>query len=121
MSRLSAEEQRLIEAALAEGRVTRCRTGASAFAVEYLWCDRARTLVPVDGKGLGWRGGASFRAHMTARDRRVWDRRGKVKALMLAGRSGRDIATALGVPIHTIYSDAAQLGLRFGDLAAGVS
>jgi hypothetical protein len=121
MSRLSAEEQRLIEQALAEGRVTHCPTGASAFAVEYRWCDKARTLVPVDGNGMNWRGGASFNAHRNARDKRVWERRGKVKQMMLEGVHAKEIAGRLKVPLGTIYDDARRLGRSFRDVAEGVA
>ncbi len=121
MSRLSAEEQWLIEQDLSEGRVTHCPTGASAFAVEYRWCGEARTLVPVDGNGMNWRGGASFNAHRNARDKRVWDRRGKVKQMMLDGVHAKEIAHRLQTPISTIYQDAQRLGLSFVDMEKGVA
>ena len=41
-SRITEEERRLIDEAVAEGRVTRVSIGASAFKQEYIWASGGR-------------------------------------------------------------------------------
>ena len=58
-SRITEEERRLIDEAVAEGRVTRAPIGASAFKQDYIW-SHGMKLVPVgtpefQKPGYAWR------------------------------------------------------------------
>lgn len=44
-ARLSAEERRLIDEAVAQGRVTKLRPGETARDAEWQWCPKSRSLI----------------------------------------------------------------------------
>lgn len=102
---LTPEERRLIDTAIARGRVRRIPRGVSGLQ-RYRWKDG--DLVAIEGGAAhAGRKRRQSRAH-----RGVQARRAQVRVLFDRGLTGPAIAEALGVDLRTIYNDVAKLGLR---------
>lgn len=113
---ITPEERAMIDAKVAAGKVTRCPTGKSAFADEYVW---------EEGKGLVTRNPEMAKANFrrftfgTRKGRprptppAVVSRRDQLAELVAQGKSGPECAKILGVPEATMYADAKRHGIRF--------
>ena len=118
MDGLSAEERRLIDEAVAEGRVQKVPQGVSSGDEEMRWNPDLKRLEFVDKNAAERRRRGAIAAHWgkkkpgppTSPD--VLERRERVKDLVAAGKSGPEIAEATGYSQATIYQDVKKLGLK---------
>ncbi|MFP4044821.1 MAG: hypothetical protein ACLFTP_09690 [Rhodosalinus sp.] len=118
---MTAEERAAVEAAVAEGRVTKAPPGQSGLTT-YRWSEHERRLVTVqqgpDGcwrrgnqqYAVAGRNGAKGRVYTA--DPRVEARRKEVAALAAEGLSGAQIADRLGVGVSVVYADCRAAGVR---------
>ncbi|MBL3569922.1 hypothetical protein BV509_01045 [Rhodovulum sulfidophilum] len=117
MDALSPEERRLIDEAVAAGRVTEVPTGASAHS-SYVWDQSKKTLVmrePYAPKSWAHRkGGRPANPALAARRQSV--------RVMVAegGRTGAEMAQALGVSEAAIWNDLKVLGLNLKPVTHGL-
>lgn len=108
MKSLSSEDRALIDAAIAEGRVTRCSTGESAHC-GYVWSDTHNALIARDPEQQGWRGsfargGADAARRARLMNPRVTARRAQV-AELAARMTVAQIAAELGISSDTVRND----------------
>jgi len=113
------EVRALIDAALAEGRVTRVPRGAVSHC-GYVWCAEKNTLV-LRGEGHDWhalnRRSHARRQAIQARRPQIeakWARVREVAQRRLDGMAPKAIAEAMGLPRSTVYADlnaARQAGI----------
>lgn len=128
---LSPADRALVDAALAEGRVTRCAPGKSAWAnMRHLPTGRVvwvNTLeLARDGKvRAGLKGawlkaedlepiviGAAPRPQPSAREARLDLRRRRIRALHAEGRLPGDIGAALGISAAQVRAELGKMGLQ---------
>lgn len=93
---ITREERRLIDEAIAEGRVTKCPPGATSL-VKYRWNGRFLEAV-----------GSGVPRHRFARERA---RRRTVKAMYEAGKTREEIMKAEGISESVFRRDLQVLGL----------
>ncbi|MFQ6553415.1 hypothetical protein AAD018_013845 [Aestuariibius insulae] len=104
MSSLTAEERRLIDAAMKRGKVQRIARGATGLG-EYRWNEEQQDLVAVDDRNClskKWRD-----RQRTKADRR----RSTIERDLKAGRTLSQIALDWGVHESTVREDCRRLGL----------
>lgn len=106
---ISAQERTLIDAAIADGKLTKVPEGANT-QPEYRWCSKVRKLVQVDGMNVSWRDGRK-RVDWTRRPDVIAAaaRRHKIPALIERGMTGPMIAEELGVSVEVIRSDCKRM------------
>ena len=128
---LSPDERRLIDEAIAAGRVTQCPRGASALHEEQQWCPKAKRLVAKDLIGLspGQRASAHRQRiakrvgkdmHAAAQTKtaargvteEVAARREMIAPMIDAGKTAGEIAQATGLSLHIVRNDAAAMGKK---------
>ena len=107
---LTTEERRLIDEAVAEGRVQKIPTGVSGLALQIMWDQQKGALRYVDEDAAK---GRLVTYHKPRKNPDVAERREKVRRRFLMGMSSVEIAADLGIPANIVTADASRLGLRF--------
>jgi hypothetical protein len=111
---ISKEERALIDAAIAEGNITRIPTGACS-ETRYRWCPNMSSLVPVEGMDMSWRNQERNRAKRRFRQYElpphIIARRKKVVELVEQRKSRSQIAEAIGCPVSQVAWDIKVMGL----------
>lgn len=106
---ITEEERRLIDEALAAGRVTKCPTGAMATMPELKYDPVKNRILPVNGsqtmQPMRFFGGTKGATQAKI----AFDRRNKVKTLMQEGHTQVEMANMLGVGLATISRDVRVL------------
>ena len=104
---LSAQERALIDAAVSEGRVTKCALGATSWP-DVVWDPTTRKLVSVDPQGARDRffkpKSRRSKLHMHSED---------IKRCIAEGRGQTETAKLLGLAVETVAKYARTLGLTF--------
>jgi IS30 family transposase len=111
---ISKEERALIDAAIAEGNITRIPTGACS-ETRYRWCPNMSSLVPVNGMDMSWRNQERNRAKRRFKQYElpphIIARRKKVAELVEQRKSRSQIAEAIGCPVSQVAWDIKVMGL----------
>ncbi len=116
MGDISPETRRLIDEAVADGRVTVIPQGVTSHSEEMRWNGATNKLEFVDKEAARQRAKGSTagiwgKRRGPAPDPKVAARRAKIADLIQSGKAGPEIASLVGVPTSTVYRDAKKLGM----------